>query len=144
MVTDLHLQISQHQARLKHENFTVSYHSYPTPYYYRKTFCKHFAAMNCICSILPNFIVSIWCCEVKLSWIVATVVFIALHDSLMLMQCSEALPFLQNILVEVIGHLPLEMCICTHSLVVDHIGQRFLIFLLLWPIFSVKRNLRPT
>jgi len=28
--TDLHLQISQHQARLKHENFTVSYHSYPT------------------------------------------------------------------------------------------------------------------
>jgi len=26
----LHLQISQHQARLKHENFTVSYHSYPT------------------------------------------------------------------------------------------------------------------
>jgi len=30
METDLHLQISQHQARLKHENFTVSYHSYPT------------------------------------------------------------------------------------------------------------------
>jgi len=28
--TDLHLQILQHQARLKHENFTVSYHSYPT------------------------------------------------------------------------------------------------------------------
>ena len=30
METDLHLQISQHQAHLKHENFTVSYHSYPT------------------------------------------------------------------------------------------------------------------
>jgi len=30
METDLHLQISQHQASLKHENFTVSYHSYPT------------------------------------------------------------------------------------------------------------------
>jgi len=30
METDLHLEISQHQARLKHENFTVSYHSYPT------------------------------------------------------------------------------------------------------------------
>jgi len=30
METDLHLQISQHQARLKHENFTVSHHSYPT------------------------------------------------------------------------------------------------------------------
>ena len=30
METDLHLQISKHQARLKHENFTVSYHSYPT------------------------------------------------------------------------------------------------------------------
>jgi len=30
METNLHLQISQHQARLKHENFTVSYHSYPT------------------------------------------------------------------------------------------------------------------
>jgi len=30
METDLHLQISQHQARLKHENFTVSYLSYPT------------------------------------------------------------------------------------------------------------------
>jgi len=29
MDTDLHLQISQHQARLKHENFTVPYHSYP-------------------------------------------------------------------------------------------------------------------
>jgi len=33
------------------------------------------------------------------------------HNSLMLMQCSEALPFLQNILVEVISHLSLEMCI---------------------------------
>ena len=30
METDFHLQISQHQARLKHENFTVSFHSYPT------------------------------------------------------------------------------------------------------------------
>ena len=30
METDLHLQISQHQARLKHENFTVSYHRYLT------------------------------------------------------------------------------------------------------------------
>jgi len=30
METDLHLQISQHQAGLKHKNFTVSYHSYPT------------------------------------------------------------------------------------------------------------------
>ena len=30
MEADLHLQISQHQARLKHEDFTVSYHSYPT------------------------------------------------------------------------------------------------------------------
>ena len=30
METDLHLQIWQHQARLKHENFTVSYHCYPT------------------------------------------------------------------------------------------------------------------
>jgi len=29
-VTDSHLQISQHQASLKHENFTVSYHSYTT------------------------------------------------------------------------------------------------------------------
>jgi len=28
--TDLHLQISLHQARLKHENFTVSYYSYLT------------------------------------------------------------------------------------------------------------------
>jgi len=27
METDLHLQISQHQARLKHDDFTVSYHS---------------------------------------------------------------------------------------------------------------------
>jgi len=30
MKTDLHLQISQHQANLKHENFTLSYHSYTT------------------------------------------------------------------------------------------------------------------
>jgi len=30
METGLHLQISQHQARVKHENFTISYHSYPT------------------------------------------------------------------------------------------------------------------
>jgi len=30
METDLHLQMSQHQASLKHENFTLSYHSYTT------------------------------------------------------------------------------------------------------------------
>jgi len=30
METYLHLQISQHQASLKHENFTLSYHSYTT------------------------------------------------------------------------------------------------------------------
>jgi len=30
METDSHFQISQHQARLKHENFTESYHSYAT------------------------------------------------------------------------------------------------------------------
>jgi len=30
METDLSLQISQHQASLKHENFTLSYHSYTT------------------------------------------------------------------------------------------------------------------
>jgi len=30
METDLHLQISQHQASVKHENFTLSYHSYTT------------------------------------------------------------------------------------------------------------------
>jgi len=30
METDLHLQISQHQASLKQENFTLSYHSYTT------------------------------------------------------------------------------------------------------------------
>jgi len=29
-VTDSHLQISHHQASLKHENFVVSYHSYTT------------------------------------------------------------------------------------------------------------------
>jgi len=40
----------------------------------------------------------------------------------MLMQSSEALLLLQNILVEVISHLSLEMCICTHSLAVDRIG----------------------
>jgi len=40
METDFHLQISQHQARLIHENFTLSYHSY-TPHYYRKTFCSY-------------------------------------------------------------------------------------------------------
>ena len=45
-----------------------------------------------------------------------------LHNSLMLLQCIEALLFLQNVLVEVINHLPLEMCICTHSLVVDDTG----------------------
>ena len=36
METDLHLQISQHQASLKQENFTLSYHRYTT--------AKHFAA----------------------------------------------------------------------------------------------------
>jgi len=30
METDIRLQISQHQASLKHENFTLSYHSYTT------------------------------------------------------------------------------------------------------------------
>jgi len=30
METDMHLQISQHQSNLKHENFTLSYHSYTT------------------------------------------------------------------------------------------------------------------
>jgi len=30
METDLHLKISQQQASLKHENFTLSYHSYTT------------------------------------------------------------------------------------------------------------------
>jgi len=30
METDLHLQISQHQTSLKHENFALSYHSYTT------------------------------------------------------------------------------------------------------------------
>jgi len=30
METDFHLQISQHQANSKHENFTLSYHSYTT------------------------------------------------------------------------------------------------------------------
>jgi len=30
METDLHLQISQHQAILKPENLTLSYHSYTT------------------------------------------------------------------------------------------------------------------
>jgi len=30
METDSHLQISQYQASLKHENFTLSYHSYVT------------------------------------------------------------------------------------------------------------------
>jgi len=34
------------------------------------------------------------CREVKFSWTVATALFIALHDSLMLVQWSEALPFL--------------------------------------------------
>jgi len=30
METEFHLQVLQHQERLKHKNFTVSYHSYPT------------------------------------------------------------------------------------------------------------------
>jgi len=38
-VTDSHLQMSQHQARLKYENITESYHS--TPHCYRKTFCSY-------------------------------------------------------------------------------------------------------
>jgi len=38
METDLHLQISQHQVSLKHENFILSYH---TTHYYRKTFCSY-------------------------------------------------------------------------------------------------------
>jgi len=76
-----------------------------------------FHAMNFIRCILSNFNLSIQCCEVKFSWTVATVLFIALDNSLMLVQSSEAL-----LLVEVISHLSLEMCICTHSLVVDHIG----------------------
>jgi len=59
---------------------------------------------------------------VKLSGTVATAVFIALHNSLMLMQSSKTLLFLENILIEVISHLSLEMCICTHFLVVDHMG----------------------
>jgi len=36
MERDLHLQVSQRQASLKQENFTLSYHSYST--------AKHFAA----------------------------------------------------------------------------------------------------
>jgi len=48
------------------------------------------------------------------------VLLIALHNSLMLMQSSEALLFLKNILVKVISHLSLEICISTHSLVIDH------------------------
>jgi len=39
METDLHLQISQHQASLKHKNFGLSYTA--TPHYYRKTFCSY-------------------------------------------------------------------------------------------------------
>jgi len=41
METDLHLQISQHQAHFKNENCTVSYHSYELPHI---TTAKHFAA----------------------------------------------------------------------------------------------------
>jgi len=43
----------------------------------------------------------------------------------MLIQSSKALLFLQNILIEVISHLSLERCICTHSLVVDHMAAVF-------------------
>ena len=46
----------------------------------------------------------------KFSRTAGTVLFIALHNSHMPIKCSEALPFLWNILVEVISHLPLEMC----------------------------------
>jgi len=81
-----------------------------------------FHAVNFICCILPNLNVSIYCCEVKFSWTVATVLFIALHNPIMPMQSSKALLFLNNILVEVLSHLSLDMCICTHSLVVDNIG----------------------
>ena len=49
--TDWYLQISQHQGSLKHENFTVSYHSYRTSLPLPQTFCSysyilvvHFAA----------------------------------------------------------------------------------------------------
>jgi len=38
-VTDSHLQISQHQASLKHENSTESITA--TPHYYHKTFCSY-------------------------------------------------------------------------------------------------------
>jgi len=38
-VTDSHLQISQHQASLKHEN--SQYHITATPRYYHKTFCSY-------------------------------------------------------------------------------------------------------
>jgi len=54
----------------------------------------------------------------------------------MLMQCSEALPFLQNILVEVINHLPFEMYICTHSLVVDNVGCNICVYQSHIAIFS--------
>ena len=41
METDLHLLVSQHQASLKQENFTLSYHSYTT--------AKHFAPTATFC-----------------------------------------------------------------------------------------------
>jgi len=80
---------------------------------------------------------------------VATVLFIALHNSLIIIQSSEELLFLYNILVEVISRLSLEICICTYSLVIDHMGcsiNVWISFILLfflsmlcrvarWPIF---------
>ena len=61
----------------------------------------------------------------------------------MLMQCSEALPFLQNILVEVINHLSFEMCICIHSLVVDHIGCSIYVYQSHIAIFSEHAVFNP-
>ena len=65
--------------------------------------------------------ISIRCCEVKFSWTVTTVLFIALQNSLMVMQSSEALLFYKICLLRLCC-MSLEMCIFTHSLVVDHIG----------------------
>jgi len=47
-VTNSHLQILQHQASLKHENFTVSYRSYPN--------------LNEVVSVVPNFIWAVVIC----------------------------------------------------------------------------------
>jgi len=53
------------------------------------------------------------------------------------MQCTEALLILYNILVEVIRNLSLEMWICTHSLVVDHIGCSICVYQSHIAIFSL-------